>query len=399
MGDHELSAAEFRALYQRVKHMSQQGPADRRGALNNTSPTDVVAAASGVWRGHAVSLAAPVESQVALDNPDPVVHQMTHTGTSSVPAAGLSFAMDRIAMNIHGNTDSHIDALCHVIYDGTLYNDIRAGAVTATGATELSIEEAGGGIVGRGVLLDIPRVRRVPWLDPGDHVTADDLIAAEAAQEVRIEPGDLLFIRVGHRSRRTALGPWDVANARAGLHPAALELLAERRIAVLGSDGNNDTAPSAAEGVDFPVHVLAVNAMGLHLLDWLKFEDLVAACEELNRWSFFCVIAPLRLRAGTETVSNDQRTLTRRPWRDGPAGQRWRTDRDRHGKRFGCSAHSRRRRWLGGVGGRAEMGVPGGGPSRRGGPGRAGPGVRVSPGRELCRPGAEAVGRKLGWRP
>ena len=149
MGDFELSAAEFRALYQRVKHMSQQGPADRRGALNNTSPTDVVAAASSVWRGHAVSLAAPVEIQVTADNPDPAVHQMTNTG-SSVPASGLSFAMDRLAINIHGNTDSHIDALSHVIFDGTLYNDISADAVTTTGATELSIEEAGGGIVGRG---------------------------------------------------------------------------------------------------------------------------------------------------------------------------------------------------------------------------------------------------------
>ena len=137
MGDFELSAAEFQALYRRVKHMSRQGPADRRGALNNISATDVVTAASGVWRGHAVSLAAPVESQVAPDNPDPAVHQMTHTGTSSGPAAGLSFAMDRLALNIHGNTDSHIDALCHVIFDGILYNDISADAVTATGATEL----------------------------------------------------------------------------------------------------------------------------------------------------------------------------------------------------------------------------------------------------------------------
>jgi len=303
MGDFELSAAEFRALYQRVKHMSQQGPADRRGALNNTSPTDVVAAASSVWRGHAVSLAAPVEIQVASDNPDPAVHQMTHTG-SSVPASGLSFAMDRLALNIHGNADSHIDALCHVIFDGILYNGLSPGAVTAAGTTELSIEVAGSGIVGRGVLLDIPRVRGVPWLEPGDHVTADDLIAAEAAQEVRIEPGDLLFVRVGHRSRRRALGPWDAANARAGLHPAAVELLAERRIAALGSDGNNDTAPSAAEDVDFPVHVLALNAMGLHLMDWLQFDDLVAVCEELNRWSFLCVVAPLRLRAATGSPVN-----------------------------------------------------------------------------------------------
>ena len=88
------------------------------------------------------------------------------------------------------------------------------------------------------------------------------------------------------------------------MHPAALELLAERRIAVLGSDGNNDAAPSAAEDVDFPVHVLAVNAMGLHLLDWLQFDALVAVCEELNRRSFLCVIAPLRLRAATGSPVN-----------------------------------------------------------------------------------------------
>ena len=212
MSDFELSAAEFRALYDRVKHMSQQGPADRRGALNNISPAQVVAAASSVWRGRAVSLAVQVENEVAADNPDPAVHQMTtHHGTGPVPGSGLSFAMDRVAMNVHGNADSHIDALCHVIFDGTLYNGLSADAVTAAGATELSIEVAGGGIVGRGLLLDIPRVRRVPWLEPGDHVTADDLIAAEAAQQVRIEPGDLLFVRVGHRSRRAALGPWDAA--------------------------------------------------------------------------------------------------------------------------------------------------------------------------------------------
>ena len=133
MSDFELSAAEFRALYDRVKHMSRWGPADRRGALNNISPTQVVAAASDVWRGRAVSLAAPIESEVAADNPDPAVHQMTHPGTSPVPASGLSFAMDRVAMNIHGNADSHIDALCHVIFDGTLYNGLSAGAVTRRG--------------------------------------------------------------------------------------------------------------------------------------------------------------------------------------------------------------------------------------------------------------------------
>jgi len=117
MSDFELSAAEFRALYDRVKDMSRWGPADRLGALNNISPTQVVAAASDIWRGRAVSLAAPIENEVAADNPDPAVHQMTHPGTSPGPASGLSFALDRIAMNIHGNADSHIDARSHVIFE------------------------------------------------------------------------------------------------------------------------------------------------------------------------------------------------------------------------------------------------------------------------------------------
>lgn len=304
MSDFALSEAEFRALYERVRRTSARGPGDRLGALNNISPTEVVAAASDVRDGRTVSLAAPIETRAAADNPDPAVHQMTSSAKDTDGASGLSFALDRLAMNIHGNVDSHIDAPSHVIFDGKLYNGISADAVTATGATELSIDLAGQGIVGRGLLLDIPRVRGVPWLEPGDHVTADDLLAAESARFDRIEQGDLLFVRVGHRARRQALGPWDAAAARAGLHPAALELLAERRITVLGSDGNNDTAPSAVEGVDFPVHVLAINAMGLYLLDYLDLDALAELCEAMHRSSFLCVVAPLRLREGTGSPVN-----------------------------------------------------------------------------------------------
>jgi kynurenine formamidase len=299
-----VNAAEFSALYQRLRRASVWGAADRRGALNNITQDRVLAAMSEVRLGRTATLAAPVESRVTLDNPEPCVHQMTSPAGDQADPAGLSFAMDRLAMNVHGNADSHIDALCHVMYRARLYNDVAADTVTATGASELSIEVAANGIAGRGVLLDIPRLRGLPWLEPGDNVTADDLTGAEDAQHVRVGQGDLLFVRVGHRKRRTELGPWDAAHARAGLHPAAMEFMAERRVAALGSDGNNDTSPSAAEGVDFPVHVLGVNALGLHLLDYLQFDDLVRLCAEAGRWSFLCVIAPLRLVGGTGSPVN-----------------------------------------------------------------------------------------------
>nr|AEG64676.1 cyclase [Streptomyces viridochromogenes] len=297
-----LTAAGFDAQYRRLAARAAWA-AGGRGALAALTPARVLAATREVSTGRTVTLAAPVETRAGPDNPEPARHRMN--GQPEERASdGLDFAMDRFAMNVHGDADSHIDALCHVIYDGTLHGGVSASSITSSGATALSIEAARDGIVGRGVLLDIPRTRGVAWLEPGDHVTLDDLTAAEAAQHVRVSEGDLLFVRVGHRRRRAELGAWPAARARAGLHPSALDFLADRRVAVLGGDGNNDTAPSSTEGVDFPVHVLAVHAMGLHLLDYLQFEELAPVCEAEGRWSFLCVIAPLRLPDATGSPVN-----------------------------------------------------------------------------------------------
>ena len=196
-----LDAAEFGELYQRLRRAADWGPADRQGALNHLTQAELLAAVGEVRLGRTVSLEAPVESRVTADNPDPSVHEMTGPPGDQADPEGLSFAQDRLAINVHGNADSHIDALCHVMYRRALYNGVAADAVSATGASELSIEVAGNGIAGRGVLLDIPRLREVRWLEPGDHVTAEDLARAADAQRVRVGQGDLLFVRVGHRRR------------------------------------------------------------------------------------------------------------------------------------------------------------------------------------------------------
>ncbi|MCU7821030.1 cyclase family protein [Kitasatospora sp. DSM 101779] len=293
-----LDRAGFDDLYRRVVAAAPAG-AHPRGALETITPARVLAAVGEVRTGRHVSLAAPVTTRVRPDNPEPARRPMTGVVAGRLRGRGLEFARDRIEMNVHGDADSHLDALCHVVYNGTLHGGVPATTLTEDGAEALSVELAEAGIVGRGVLLDIPGLRGVPWLEPGEYVTAEELLAAEAAQGVAFGAGDLLFVRLGHRRRRRELGPWDAAAGRAGLHPGAVELLAERRIAVLGSDSNNDCAPSTVDGVGFPVHVLAVHALGVHLLDYLQFEDLLPLCADAGRWSFLCVIAPLRLAGGT----------------------------------------------------------------------------------------------------
>ena len=94
ISDFALSEAEFRALDQQLRRTSARA-GDLLGTLNNISAAEVVAAASDVRDGHTVSLAAPIESREAPDNPDPAVHQMTNSADDTGVASGLSFAAAR----------------------------------------------------------------------------------------------------------------------------------------------------------------------------------------------------------------------------------------------------------------------------------------------------------------
>jgi kynurenine formamidase len=152
--------------------------------------------------------------------------------------------------------------------------------------------------------LDIPRVKGIEWLEPGEHVFAEDFRAAEDQQRVSVGSGDIMLVRTGHNRRLAELGPWDTVTAKAGLHPSGLPFVAEREVSALGCDGNSDTAPSTTEGVGFPIHVLAITAMGVHLLDYLQLDDLADACQRAGRWEFMFVAAPLLITRGTGSPLN-----------------------------------------------------------------------------------------------
>ena len=257
-----------------------------------------------VQSGVTVTLSQPLRTEARIDVPQPADHHMTMLPDVDIGSGSLRFAKDYVGVDYHNDGHSHIDAFCHVGFEGLLFDGASEGSVTATGAKTGTIEMLRDGLVGRGVLLDVPRARGVPWVEPGEHVFREDLEAAERTQAVEVGPGDILLIRTGHTRRLAEVGPWDTQRAKAGLHPTVAPFLADRRIAALGSDGNSDTAPSTTDGVAFPIHVLALNAMGVHLLDYLQFEGLAGACERGKRWEFLFVAAPLRIVGGTGSPLN-----------------------------------------------------------------------------------------------
>lgn len=299
-----MTADEFQELFAAVSTWGRWGEEDHRGALNLLTPDRVRAAAGLVRSGETVSLSHRMNTHPGIDNPEPVDHHMTMLPDSDAGSGPLRFAKDYVGVDYHNPPHSHIDALCHVAFDGVLYNGKPASALTSDGAGADAIDALGDGLVGRGVLLDVPRRRGIQWLEPGEDVLPDDLEACEREQGVCVAGGDVLLVRTGHSLRYSELGPWDTDEVKAGLHPTCARFLAEREVAALGSDGNSDTAPSSTEGIGFPIHALALNAIGIHLLDYLRFEDLAAACEREGRWEFMFAAAPLRIVGGTGSPLN-----------------------------------------------------------------------------------------------
>jgi kynurenine formamidase len=300
----DVSAREFRALFDEVSNWGRWGERGDRGALNHLTAERTAAAARLARSGVTVTLSQQLDTEQRIDNPLPADHHMTMLPDVDIGSGSVRFAKDYIGVDYHNDGHSHIDALSHVAYEGSLYDGHPDSMVTSHGAGVGEIDVLKHGLVGRGVLLDVPRVRGVRWLEPGEHVFPEDLEAAERAQAVRVGVGDILLVRTGHARCLAEVEPWDTGSTKAGLHPTAARFLAERCVAALGSDGNSDTAPSTTEGVAFPIHVLAINAMGLHLLDYLQFEDLVARCEDAGRWEFLFVAAPLRIAGGTGSPVN-----------------------------------------------------------------------------------------------
>ncbi|MFI6005938.1 cyclase family protein [Streptomyces sp. NPDC051366] len=291
-----VSRQEFDAIFAAVRTWGCWAQADR-GAWNRVTPDHVRRAAALIRSGTAVPLGLPWDTRTGPDNGKPALHYMSDLG--DVEPGEPATYKDFIGVDYHGKAVSHLDALSHVAYEGRLYDGRPAReAVGAAGARFGSVA-ALGPLVTKGVLLDLPAVLGVDWLEPGHAVHARDVAAAERALGVTIDDGCAVLLRSGRFRRRRETGPWDSDAASAGFHVDAVPLLAERAVALLGGDGDSDLRPSPVEGVHSPVHALAVAAMGVPLLDNLDLEALSAACAEAGRYEFMIVVAPLNVPGGT----------------------------------------------------------------------------------------------------
>ena len=294
-----VTAAQYERWKTELSNWGRWGPDDQMGALNLITPDKRKQAATLVMDGVTVSMAADVITEETIEGSSPFeVSTYVNEGGGG----------DLLSVRFHGYIHTHIDAFAHRFMDGKMWNGFAGDNVTAEmGAQKGSVYAARDGIFTRGVLMDIARLKGVPYLEPGTRIYIDDLEAWEKMAAVRVSSGDAVFIRTGRWTRRAAVGLWDVNNERAGLDPSVIPWLKERDIAILGSDSMHDAMPLAdGDEIDSPfaLHDFALIMLGVHLFDNVNLEEVGDAAAERSRWEFLLTAAPLRFRTATGSPLN-----------------------------------------------------------------------------------------------
>ena len=294
-----VSQAQYERWLTELSNWGRWGPDDELGAFNLVTPARRAAAAALVTEGFTVSLASNAQNYESLDNPCPIEWSMVRASRSS--------ASDQVAYPcIHGPGTTHLDAFAHIFFDGKMWNgyDVDGVVTMEGGATKNSILSMKDGIVTRGVLYDIPRLKGVPYLEPGTRITVEDLEAWEEMAGVQVGPGDAFLIRWGRWARQDALGPFDTGREAAGLDNNVIPWLRERDVAVAGWETPGYAPQPAGDISRLALHNFALTILGIQVLDRADFQALAEAAAARGRWEFMLTIAPLPIPNGTGSPVN-----------------------------------------------------------------------------------------------
>jgi hypothetical protein len=305
-----VTLAKLKQWEKELSNWGRWGKDDERGLLNLITPEKTKQALALVKEGKTVTLQINPIKKSGSDTGGfgENVHRMYRIDPKTGAALG---AIDIIHLSIHDGLNSHLDALCH--YQGPIGRKPGEPAVsyngfpftlTAAGCQQSAADRMGPGYLTRGVLVDIPLMKGVKWLEPSTPIYIEDLEAWEKFAGIKIGPGDALIVRGGRWAKREADGPWPYGQAGAGLHSSVLPWLRSRDVSLLASDAVNDVQPSGVEGINRPIHQLTQVNMGLPIVDNAYTEDAAREAARLKRWEFLFTLHIFQIQGGTASPFN-----------------------------------------------------------------------------------------------
>jgi kynurenine formamidase len=291
---------------ERYCNWGRWGSGDQCGTANFITSAMVREAARGVTGGQVVPLGLEFNQQgpqLGANGRFNCLRFSVATGTDHVLDGQqwsgapfprqMGYADDTIVLHLQSAT--HWDALSHIFHQGKMYNGFPARDVTAQGSPHCGAEALKDRLVGRAVLLDLPRAKGVEALDDGYAITVEDLDQAAEFGRVEVREGDIVLLRTGQLGRCLTGGWGTYAGGDApGLSFFTVPWLYERRIAAVASDTwGVEVRPNELPDSFQPFHIPTVVYMGLLLGEMFNLEALAEACADDSSYSMLFVAPPL----------------------------------------------------------------------------------------------------------
>ena len=282
------------------------GDDDQVGTANYVTAQHVRDAAALVRTGQVISLAMNFDQtgpQTGANGRFNCLRYSVATGSDHVTGAQrwsgrplprkMGYADDTVVLHLQSAT--HWDSLAHIFHDGRGYNGVPAESVSSFGAPRLGAENLKDRLVGRGVLLDVPRAKGRAWLDDGYAITVDDLEATAERERVEIRDGDILLVRTGQMARCRQQGWGTYAGGDApGLSFFTVPWLAKKEIAAIATDTwGVEVRPNELPDSFQPLHVPAIVYIGLLLGEMFELEQLACACADDDVYEMLVSAPPL----------------------------------------------------------------------------------------------------------
>jgi kynurenine formamidase len=294
---------EYAAKY---SNWSKWGPDDQVGTANYITAGHVRDAARLVRTGQVISLAMNFDQtgpQTGANGRFNCLRYSVATGTDHSSGAQLwagqplpqkmGYADDTVVLHLQSAT--HWDSLAHIFHDGQAYNGFPSTAVSSFGASRLGTENLKDRLVGRGLLLDIPRAKRQEWLDDGYAITVEDLEATAEFERLEIRDGDILLVRTGQiaRCRQQGWGTYAGGNAP-GLSFFTIPWMAKKEIAAVATDTwGVEVRPNELPDSFQPLHIPTIVYMGLLLGEMFDLEQIATSCADDGVYEMFVSAPPL----------------------------------------------------------------------------------------------------------
>ncbi|TMH45004.1 MAG: cyclase family protein [Betaproteobacteria bacterium] len=272
---------------------SKWGAGDQRGSGNMMKPETVLRAAKLIRTGEVFELGAVLspDPKEAFINAGRVFNIYTKP---SPPIPNARQVNEELVVTELGQIGTQFDAFAHQMWGDSFYNCFKLGDIgTRAGFRKLGVEHVGG-LVTRGVLIDVAGSKGLDMLPTSYNITPEDLQQALAKASQRLEPGDAVLIRTGwsklmgkENDRYGTLNP--------GIGIAAGQwLLAQEPMMIAADNCCVEVRPSERPH-SLPIHAMMLIQHGVYLLENLELEALAAA----RAYEFAFIVQPLKIKGAT----------------------------------------------------------------------------------------------------